>query len=132
MRRARRLQAVATLLVLFPLAGCDQSRQVDSIRLDQTAISFDDGLKLADALTAKTLAKESQSTDPNRRPVAPDGRVLTLDDYERTVSLQTLDDRPTMLVLYECRVPLDYLGGWTHFSVWVYLDTGETRWLGGM
>jgi hypothetical protein len=122
---------------------CGCQRQ-DSVLIDQTKVSLDAALKLADGQVEKSLAGTST------RPVAPDQKTagdphwqfqqeqmiaafkaLTVADYSKSVRVCTQENRPAMLVRYSCRKDAGYYGAQARLGVLVFLDTGETKWVEG-
>jgi hypothetical protein len=57
-----------------------------------------------------------------------------LKDYRRRLMEDNdlNDNRKIVVVFYEIRKAVGFLGHPEHFSVWVYKDTGETKCFGGM
>ncbi len=123
---------LGAVLLSISLAGCNADEPYHFVSTDDTKVPLDTALQVADRQAVKAL--EEGMTDPKAqlRPLGPDGEPLALADYSRKLSLFTFEKRPVLYVSYECRKPLGYLGGWTHFSIWVFLDTQETKFFGGM
>jgi len=119
------------LFLLFTGAGCQHSDICDFVSMDQVRVSLDKALEMADQRAEKMLVEEMSNPGRDRKPIGRDGKPLTVADYNKKVSVDTLDNRPTMFVGYGCREFLGYLGGYNGFSIRVFLDTGEMRILGG-
>jgi hypothetical protein len=68
-------------------------------------------------------------------------RVLKFQDYQRSVGMGCLQDyapwpnkaswRPVLHVKYELTHQMRIMGHPNHFSIWIYMDTLESRVIGG-
>jgi hypothetical protein len=139
---------LSTMALVVWVGGCQSEEHQDFVRLDQTTISLDAAVRMADEKAEKALAEanidplapapdKKTAIDPHstfqREQAGQEGHArLTLGDYRRRVSVGTRGNRPEVWVHYTCSKPLGWLGAWTHFSILVYLDSKETEWFGGM
>ncbi len=125
-----------TAIVLAALAvpavnGCAPSGQVESGFLQKriaegaVAVSEAKALKIADKIAAEKLAEYNRSRDLEAR-----GGPFLFEDYDRKVERPKAGPRPRLSVIYVYKKPR-WKGHPNHFAVWVYLDTGEAKFLGG-
>ena len=59
------------------------------------------------------------------------GGPFLLKDYNVEVNGSVFEGKDIFIISYEYSKPASFLGHPQHFSVWVYCDTGETRFFGG-
>ena len=114
-------------VVALALVGCGGGGfRSEAVSIEGTKVSLGKAVELDDEAWAKELGKLNESGTDFVKEHGP----FRLTDYEKTVSLGTMDGKSALWIMYQYR-NAGFLGHPAHFSAYVYLTTGDVQLVAG-